>query len=100
MPPVLALIGVCLQINANLFLIFNIIVVYDSNDVRIAFALELRDEGEHGFQLPPDQITAASEETWAGIRAVIDRISRPKNRLTLGVGTLQNILTQEVGTLI
>jgi murein tripeptide amidase MpaA len=47
---------------------------YDSAGVSIAFALELRDTGAYGFQLPPAQIKAASTETWAGIRAVIDRL--------------------------
>ena len=48
------------------------ISAYDKHNVQVAFALELRDTGKYGFQLPPDQIKAGCEETWAGIKAVVD----------------------------
>jgi len=41
---------------------------YD-NGVLLGFALELRDTGRYGFNLPADQITPTGEETWAGIIA-------------------------------
>ncbi|XP_070578452.1 carboxypeptidase B-like [Ptychodera flava] len=34
-----------------------------------SFVVELRDNGEHGFLLPEDQIIPTGEETYAGIRA-------------------------------
>ncbi|KAJ6215721.1 hypothetical protein RDWZM_010221 [Blomia tropicalis] len=48
---------------------------YDSADVKVAFAVELRDKGLYGFQLPANQIKPAVEETWAGVKAVIDQLS-------------------------
>jgi len=47
---------------------------YDKSDVKIAFALELRDKGQYGFMLPTSQIKPAVEETWAGVRAVIEKL--------------------------
>ncbi|XP_063874982.1 carboxypeptidase B-like [Scylla paramamosain] len=45
---------------------------YDSAGIQYAFALELRDTGNYGFLLPPDQILPTGEETFAGIVAAID----------------------------
>lgn len=38
------------------------------------FAIELRDTGNYGFVLPPDQIVPSGEESYAGIRYVLDNI--------------------------
>ncbi|ELU02039.1 hypothetical protein CAPTEDRAFT_91794, partial [Capitella teleta] len=38
------------------------------------YTIELRDTGEHGFFLPPEQILPSQEETWAGIRAMYTAI--------------------------
>jgi len=48
--------------------------VYDNADAKIVFTLELRDKGTYGFVLPPAQLKPAAEETWAGIRAVIEAL--------------------------
>jgi len=50
--------------------------VYDKAGVKVTFALELRPGklSPDGFQLPADQIRPAVYETWAGIKAVIDRL--------------------------
>jgi len=45
-------------------------------NVKYAFALELRDRGEYGFILPPEQIIPASEETWAGLATAIREIAK------------------------
>jgi len=45
---------------------------YDSAGVKVAFAPELRDLGQYGFQLPASQIKAACTETWNGIKAMLD----------------------------
>ena len=50
------------------------LTAYDTEGVKVSFALELRDTGKYGFQLPPDQIKAGCTETWAGIKAVIDKL--------------------------
>ncbi|XP_013782742.1 carboxypeptidase B-like [Limulus polyphemus] len=47
---------------------------YDKADVKIGFALELRDTGRYGFLLPKEQIIPTAEETWAGIQASIRAI--------------------------
>lgn len=42
--------------------------------VKYAFALELRDRGQHGFMLPVSQIQPTVEETWAGIQGMAREI--------------------------
>jgi len=44
---------------------------YDTHGVRYPFALELRDTGFYGFQLPPEQIMPTAEETFNGIKAAV-----------------------------
>ena len=39
--------------------------------IKYANTLEVRDTGRYGFVLPANQIIPTSEETWAGIRAVL-----------------------------
>nr|XP_046919881.1 zinc carboxypeptidase-like [Dermatophagoides farinae] len=46
--------------------------VYDSLNVKNTFALELRDKGRYGFQLPNWQIIPTCVETLAGMRTAID----------------------------
>ena len=36
------------------------------------YTIELRDQGWHGFELPPEQIVPSGEETWAGIQAMVE----------------------------
>lgn len=38
-------------------------------EIEYVYTLELRDEGDYGFLLPPEQILPTGEETWAGIKA-------------------------------
>ncbi|XP_075676106.1 carboxypeptidase B-like [Dermatophagoides pteronyssinus] len=45
--------------------------VYDKLQVKNSFALELRDTGTYGFQLPIWQIIPTCLETWTGIKAAI-----------------------------
>ena len=45
--------------------------VYDSAHIRYPYALELRDQGQHGFMLPVEQILPTAEETWTGIKAAV-----------------------------
>merc|ERR1711915_1073224 len=44
---------------------------YDSVGVQYTYALELRDTGNWGFLLPPEQILPTAEETLAGIIAAV-----------------------------
>lgn len=48
--------------------------VYEAAGIQISFALELRDKGQYGFQLPANQIKPACLETWAGIKAALAKI--------------------------
>jgi len=38
------------------------------------YTVELRDKGDNGFQLPPDQIRPSVIETWAGFLAMVNHI--------------------------
>ncbi|GFY40465.1 carboxypeptidase B [Trichonephila inaurata madagascariensis] len=49
---------------------------YVKQDVKIAYALELRDTGRHGFFLPKDQILPTCEETFDGLMAAIEAIDK------------------------
>ena len=42
---------------------------YGVPDIEYVYTIELRDEGDYGFLLPPEQIQPTVEETWAGIKA-------------------------------
>ena len=48
--------------------------IYDVTGGEWAMAFELRDTGEFGFVLPPEQILPTSEETWAGMRVMLSKI--------------------------
>ena len=39
-----------------------------------SYGMELRDTGDHGFLLPPDQIVGTGEEVWAFHAAVAREI--------------------------
>ena len=44
--------------------------VHSKMGVKYAYALELRDRGQHGFMLPVAQIQPTVQETWAGIQGM------------------------------
>ena len=44
--------------------------------IKYSFALELRDQGQHGFMLPVSQIKPTLEETWAGIVGMSNEIAK------------------------
>lgn len=48
--------------------------VYDVAGAEYSYAFELRDEGDFGFVLPPNQIRPTGEEMWAGIRYMLSNI--------------------------
>jgi murein tripeptide amidase MpaA len=47
---------------------------YDISGAEWASLIELRDEGEFGFVLPPEQILPNCEEIWAGMQVFLARI--------------------------
>jgi len=42
--------------------------------IKYSFAAELRDTGDNGFILPPDQIRPSGEEIWAGVKYLLANI--------------------------
>lgn len=48
--------------------------IYDIVKGEWAMAMELRDTGEYGFILPPDQIVPTCEETWEGIKVMLSKV--------------------------
>jgi len=47
---------------------------YSNAEIVHSYLAELRDKGYYGFLLPPEQIIPTASETWAGIRAGIEKI--------------------------
>ncbi|KAI2470219.1 hypothetical protein F4781DRAFT_430633 [Annulohypoxylon bovei var. microspora] len=45
--------------------------VYATGRAEFSYTIELRDTGDFGFVLPPDQIRPAAEEQWAGQKALL-----------------------------
>nr|XP_023400394.1 carboxypeptidase A4 [Loxodonta africana] len=46
---------------------------YD-NGIKYAFAFELRDTGRYGFLLPANQIISTAEETWLGLKVIMEHV--------------------------
>ncbi|KAM6201369.1 carboxypeptidase A4 isoform 2-T2 [Rhynchocyon petersi] len=46
---------------------------YD-NGIKYAFTFELRDTGSHGFLLPANQIIPTAEETWLGLKTIMEHV--------------------------
>ncbi|XP_012520202.1 PREDICTED: carboxypeptidase A2 [Propithecus coquereli] len=42
--------------------------------VKYSFAFELRDTGQHGFLLPASQILPTAEETWLGLKTILEHV--------------------------
>jgi hypothetical protein len=38
------------------------------------YTIELRDEGEHGWILPPENVRPTGEEIWHGLKALVRTI--------------------------
>lgn len=46
---------------------------YDSG-IKYSFAFELRDTGRYGFLLPAKQILPTAEETWLGLKTIMEHV--------------------------
>lgn len=46
---------------------------YD-NGIKYSFAFELRDTGHYGFVLPATQIIPTAEETWLGLKTIMEHV--------------------------
>lgn len=44
---------------------------YDAAKIIYSYAVELRDQGQYGFLLPPEQIIPSGLETFAGLKALL-----------------------------
>ena len=47
---------------------------YADQGIQYSYALEGRDTGRYGFQLPASQIQPSAEENWAALGAVCDYV--------------------------
>lgn len=45
-----------------------------NNGIKYAFTFELRDTGRYGFLLPADQIIPTAEETWLGLKTIMEHV--------------------------
>ncbi|KAF6275907.1 carboxypeptidase A4 [Rhinolophus ferrumequinum] len=45
-----------------------------NNGIKYAFTFELRDTGQYGFLLPADQIIPTAEETWLGLKTIMEHV--------------------------
>ncbi|XP_028618422.1 carboxypeptidase A4 isoform X2 [Grammomys surdaster] len=45
-----------------------------NNGIKYAFTFELRDTGHYGFLLPANQIIPTAEETWLGLKAIMEHV--------------------------
>ena len=52
---------------------------YGVPQIEWVYTIELRDEGQFGFLLPPEQIADTVEETWIGMKAFANHILQAKN---------------------
>lgn len=48
--------------------------VYDISGSEWSLAFELRDTGDYGFILPPEQIVPNCEEVWTGMQVMLSMI--------------------------
>lgn len=46
---------------------------YDQG-IKYAFTFELRDTGHYGFVLPANQIIPTAEETWLGLKVILEHV--------------------------
>ena len=47
---------------------------YAAEGATYSYVSEVRDEGQYGFILPPDQIIPTGEEIWAGLQVMLDQV--------------------------
>uniref|UniRef100_A0A8C3YFN7 Carboxypeptidase A1 n=1 Tax=Catagonus wagneri TaxID=51154 RepID=A0A8C3YFN7_9CETA len=45
-----------------------------NNGIKYAFTFELRDTGHYGFLLPANQIIPTAEETWLGLKTIMEHV--------------------------
>ncbi|EEY19374.1 zinc carboxypeptidase A [Verticillium alfalfae VaMs.102] len=50
---------------------YSIDYAYEVGKADWAYVIELRDTGNHGFVLPPEQIRGSAEEQWGGIKTIL-----------------------------
>ncbi|KAK3924697.1 Levanase [Frankliniella fusca] len=67
-----------------------------SKCVPYPFVYELRDLGKFGFALPDDQIIPAAEETWEGVKVIVDEVFK-KGLPTTNPSTCPNLRAVGLG---
>ncbi|KAH7374418.1 carboxypeptidase A5 [Plectosphaerella cucumerina] len=56
---------------------YSIDYAYEVGGAKYAYLIELRDTGNYGFVLPPEQILGSAREQWAGMRVMLGLLDRP-----------------------
>ncbi|KIV90558.1 hypothetical protein PV10_07846 [Exophiala mesophila] len=51
--------------------------IYGTGKADWAYTIELRDTGDFGFVLPPDQILESAEEQWVGMQLILSLLDEP-----------------------
>lgn len=46
--------------------------------IKYSYTIELRDQGDYGFLLPPQQILQTCEETWEGVKVIARQVASEK----------------------
>ncbi|CAL8101893.1 unnamed protein product [Orchesella dallaii] len=46
--------------------------------IKYSYTIELRDQGDFGFLLPPQQILSTCEETWEGVKVIARQVARER----------------------
>ncbi|PPQ70195.1 hypothetical protein CVT24_003911 [Panaeolus cyanescens] len=55
---------------------------YDVSKIKYSFAAELRDMGDNGFIIPPNEIIPSGEETWEGVKYLLANMVTKNTTLT------------------
>ncbi|XP_061083164.1 carboxypeptidase O [Conger conger] len=66
--------------------------------IPFSFTFELRDEGEHGFKLPEEQIQPACEEAYVGARSIMNYVHDKAFNLTTTTTTTAPVTTPSTAT--
>lgn len=56
---------------------YSIDYAYEVGGAKYAYLIELRDTGDFGFVLPPEQILGSAREQWAGMRVMLGLLDQP-----------------------
>ncbi|KAH7310616.1 zinc carboxypeptidase [Stachybotrys elegans] len=56
---------------------YSVDYAYEVGGAQWAYLIELRDQGQYGFVLPPELILISAQEQWAGMRTMLRLVDQP-----------------------